>query len=117
MSTFEPGRPQPAATRGELRQETGKQRASRIPLDYYKRANGLEKWRLWLSLLALVVVLGGWLGWGLVRSDQVQGTYSRGPVAAVHAAWDHDCAACHAPFQRMSRDNWNPLMPFLGSPA
>jgi hypothetical protein len=38
-------------------------------------------------------------------------------VAAVHAAWDRDCAACHVNFQRMSRDNWNPLMPFLGSAA
>src|SRR5947209_10416723 len=112
MSTFQPGQPQPPAAREALRQETGKQRATRIPLDYFKYPNGLEKWRHWLSLLALIVVLGGWLGWGLVRSDQVQATYSRGPVAAVHAAWDHNCAVCHVNFQRMSRENWNPLMPF-----
>ena len=29
-----------------------------------------------------------------------------GPVAAVHAAWDGECSACHVPFTPMSSENW-----------
>ncbi len=103
MSTHEPGRPQPPAVR-----ETSRQRATRIPLDYFKRIEGLERWRLGLSALALVVVLGGWAAWSWVRGDQVRGTYSRGPVAAVHAAWDNDCAACHRDFVPITARQANP---------
>lgn len=111
MATHEPGRPQPASLR-----ETARQRAMRIPLDYYKRLDGLEKWRLWLSALALVVVLGGWLAWGWARSDQVRGTYSPGRVAAVHASWDRDCATCHVEYVPISTRNRNPLTHLLAGP-
>src|SRR3954451_16887790 len=101
MSTHEPGQPLPPY----VTRETGRQRATRIPLDYFKRPDALTRWKGWLSLLALLVA-GGWAVSGLVRSDQGRLSYSRGPVAAVHAAWDSDCAACHVDFSPMSRQNF-----------
>src|SRR5690242_17829333 len=86
-------------------QETGKQRATRIPLDYYKKPNLLERWKTGLALAALVVTCG-WLAAGLLGSDQGRVRYSRGPVASVHAAWEDNCTACHAPFAHISGNFW-----------
>ncbi|MBY0524357.1 MAG: hypothetical protein K2R98_13205 [Gemmataceae bacterium] len=79
-------------------QETGKQRASRIPLDYFKKPDAIQRWKLRLTVLALVVAVGWWLS-GLVRSDRGNLMYSRGQVATVHAAWNAECNACHEPFR------------------
>ena len=38
--------------------ETGKKRAVRIPLDYYKKPDLLASWRLVLSAAALLVAAG-----------------------------------------------------------
>ncbi len=77
--------------------DTGKQRASRIPLDYFKRSNGLERGKRMLALLAALATIGG--GALLVMSKERQDEwYSPGPVAAVHATWQNDCLACHVPF-------------------
>src|SRR6516162_5173070 len=100
------GRPRRAHVRARLgRREilvamppTGKQRASRIPLDYFARPDWLERGKLRWAALALVLPIG-WLASGLLRSDQGQLRYSRGPVAAVHAAWEDKCTVCHVPFQ------------------
>jgi hypothetical protein len=86
-------------------QETGKQRATRIPLDYYKKPNLLERWKTGLALAALVVTCG-WLAAGLLGSDQGRVRYSRGPVASVHAAWEDNCTACHTPFAHISGNFW-----------
>jgi hypothetical protein len=90
MSTFNaPAPPTPAAS-----PETGKKRASRISLDYFKHRTFLDHWKRILSLvlffaaaLYLVYVLAG---------DHK--AVSRGPVADVHAAWDNNCQACHEDF-------------------
>jgi hypothetical protein len=82
-------------------QQTGKQRAARIPLDYYKRPNWLERWKGWLALLALVVT-AGWVAAGFFQRGGGTARYSRGPVAAVHAAWNDRCEACHADFSPVS---------------
>jgi hypothetical protein len=94
-------------------QETGKQRASRIPLDYYKRGNRVERWKLWLTGLALVITLGWWAS-GWVSSDQGQMRYARGPVAAVHATWEAECTVCHTPFKPIDSKSW--ATTFLGKP-
>jgi hypothetical protein len=86
-------------------QETGKQRASRIRLDYYKRPNFLERWKNWLAAAALVVPIV-WLGTGLLRSDSGRLAYSPGPVAAVHATWENNCTACHTPFTPIAGTTW-----------
>jgi hypothetical protein len=81
--------------------ETGKQRAVRIPLDYYKHPDRIERWKLGLGGVALAAAVA-WPVLGLIPlgglPDAVEETYSRGPVAAVHATWEADCAACHTPF-------------------
>jgi hypothetical protein len=85
--------------------ETGKQRAIRIPLDYYKRPHFMERWKRWAAIIAFVTTLA-WLGTSLLRSDQNRLSYSRGPVAGVHAAWDAQCDACHVPFQPITNEAW-----------
>jgi hypothetical protein len=82
--------------------ETGKQRASRIPLDYYKRPNVLERRKGALAVLALLVSVGVAAAAWLLR-DGGRPFVSRGPVAAVHATWDNNCEACHTSFQPMSK--------------
>ena len=77
--------------------QTGKQLAARIPLDYYKRPNGLERWKRRLALLALLVT-AGWVAAGFFQRGGGTARYSRGPVAYVHAAWNDRCEVCHADF-------------------
>lgn len=84
--------------------ETGKERASRIQLDYYKHPDRLLRVKLWLTLAALVPALL-WLVGGLVYSRQAQALYSRGPVAAAHAAWEDKCEVCHTAYQPLSSEN------------
>lgn len=91
---------------------TGKQLASRIPLDYVHHPSWVERLKRWMALLALLAAVA-WVALGL-RVDgrgvglndwgRLQG--SRGPVAEVHASWDANCEACHAPFGPMSGENW-----------
>jgi predicted CXXCH cytochrome family protein len=82
--------------------ETGKQRASRIPLDYYKRPNRMERWKGILALAALAICVGAAAAAWAFR-DGGRPYLTRGPVAAVHAAWDNRCEACHADFRPMSK--------------
>src|SRR5438132_5281756 len=84
--------------------ETAKERASRIELDYYKRPDRLQSVKLLLTLIVLVPALL-WLAGGLVFSKQGQELYARGPVAAVHAAWETRCETCHTAFQPLSGEN------------
>ena len=83
--------------------ETGKQRASRIPLDYYKRPDRLERWKRRLLLAAPLAALAWWGGSWLLREDRGQRLYSHGPLAAAHATWEANCDACHEPFAPISR--------------
>src|SRR5262245_26128652 len=85
--------------------ETGKERAGRVPLDYYKRPDRLERWKLGLGGAALAVVVV-WLAGGLLARDGGRLRWSRGPVADVHATWDATCEACHVPFTPMQGDTW-----------
>jgi predicted CXXCH cytochrome family protein len=87
--------------------ETGKQRAVRIPLDYYKRPDRLQRWKSRLGGLALIAAVA-WPVLGLVpgAGRAVQRSYSRGPVAAVHATWESDCNACHTPFTPIGGGGW-----------
>lgn len=90
-----------------MRRESGKQRAARIPLDYFKTGNAHDRWKWRLSLVALVVpawAIGGLLPHGPVRDTFGETAYSRGPVATVHATWDTQCNACHVPFAPLSQD-------------
>jgi hypothetical protein len=85
--------------------KTGKQRATRIPLDYYRHRDRLESWKRWLTGGAFLLVLG-WVLSGLVWTDQGRLRYSRGPLATVHATWETKCDACHVAYEPMSGENW-----------
>ncbi len=86
--------------------ETGRQRAARIPLDYYKHTTPLDRGRGWraLALAALLTLGAAATGW--FAGSQGQGYYSRGPVAAVHATWEDNCTACHTPFTPITGEAW-----------
>ncbi|HLJ96454.1 MAG TPA: hypothetical protein VKU02_24995 [Gemmataceae bacterium] len=86
--------------------ETAKQRAVRIPLNYFKQADALTRWKLGLTVLALVLALGWWaIGFGM--SDEGRLRYSRGPVAAAHATWEANCESCHVPFAPINGTHWS----------
>jgi hypothetical protein len=86
-------------------QETGKFRAARIPLDYYKKPDLLGRWNRRLLVLAILAAVGA-TALGFLRADRGSGLVSRGPVAAVHATWDDNCEACHVPFRPVSGEAW-----------
>jgi hypothetical protein len=86
------------------RRPSGKQRAIRIPLDYYKSRDSMGRWRLVLVCLTPVVALGWWFGDQLLRGDRAEIRASHGPVWAGHAMWEHDCRACHVPFEPIKSD-------------
>src|SRR5688500_20213983 len=80
--------------------DSAKQRARRIPLDYYRKLTGLDaaKWLL-TSLASLVAggyVLWTLLGW-LAGNPAATRQFSPAPIARAHGAGETDCAACHLP--------------------
>ncbi len=86
--------------------ETGKRRAKRIPTDYFKKPDALQRWKLRLTGLALILAIAWWVT-GLDfakggRSSEVGDLRaSHGTLAEVHSAWDAKCDACHVPFESL----------------
>src|SRR5262245_45600060 len=84
---------------------SSKQRVSRIPLDYHRRADSIRANRnvgtaaAAAGALALVATIGFSRGW---HASAV----SPGPVARVHASWDQTCSACHESFTPIHVDAW-----------
>ncbi|WP_435016614.1 cytochrome c3 family protein [Tundrisphaera sp. TA3] len=101
-----------------IERESGKDRWQRMPKDYFKHPDPLRRARLRLSAVAAVAALAWWasgLDWsrgGTASNDAGRYRVSRGPVARVHAAWDHKCDACHVPFAAI---DGRPLLPALQS--
>lgn len=91
-----PGNPrhQPTPATGQHSRPSTREQASRIERDYYHRTSPLAGTRRWLVLTALFAGVG-WCAWAAVDARR---HVSPGPLTAVHATWDHDCNACHAPF-------------------
>ncbi len=78
---------------------TGKQKASRIPLDYYKKPDGVVRWKKLLTYgagIATAVWIGSLFLFGGTKLGQAR--FSHGPVAAAHQPIADDCAACHVDF-------------------
>src|SRR5262245_15570544 len=80
--------------------ETGKQRAFRIPLDYYKKPDPVFRRKLVLTGIISIAVLV-WLGTLMVpakNSPLNNNRFSHGTVCTHHQPFVHDCAACHVDF-------------------
>ena len=94
-------------------QETGKQRASRIPLDYFKSPDYYARWKGRLTLVGFIAAL---VYGTTVFLPNGESQFSRGPVAHVHAIWDSQCTACHVPFEPISEHTWSkPLFANTGN--
>jgi predicted CXXCH cytochrome family protein len=92
---------------------TGRQRASRIPLDYFKTPSLWER-RKWISTVIAAVAAAAWWTVGILLGRQDASFHSPGSLASVHHTWESNCAACHAGFHPIREDtiaaSW-PLSP------
>ena len=77
-----------------MRLRTAKQRAERIDMYYFRRAHGLRRWRILLSI-ALPIAAVVWVA-GLAMAGS-RAPYSAGSVAAAHAFTELKCEVCHRP--------------------
>jgi hypothetical protein len=85
--------------------ETGKQRAQRIPPDYFRGGNLLDRGRVILAAVAAAAALGWW-GLGIVANHHADLWASPGRVAAAHATIETNCSACHVDFVPIRDDAW-----------
>ncbi len=87
---------------------TGKDKAARVPLDYFRQPRRGRRYAalaaFGIALVALIVSLasGSW-----------RSLASPGKLNMVHAAWENDCQVCHRPFTPTSSQNG--LQKFLGT--
>jgi Cytochrome c7 and related cytochrome c len=86
-----------------MSRETGKQRASGIPLDYFRHRNSLDRGKLILAGIAAVGTVG-WLVAGSFSRQKMETWFSPGPVSAAHAMWENDCQKCHVSFTPIGGD-------------
>jgi hypothetical protein len=83
----------PSPKRNE--RESTKQRALRIPLDYYRTLSWPARGKWLFSGAALLVAMGYAIWIAAAPGGKQQA--SPAPLAAVHGAWNSDCQACHTP--------------------
>ncbi len=81
--------------------QTGKQRSQRIELDYYRQRGGFFKWKIAITIAALVVGVSA-LGYAMVSGGGKMA--NPGPVADGHAAFEQDCDQCHQAFSPIGSD-------------
>jgi hypothetical protein len=84
--------------------ETGKGRASRIELLYYRRRDFLGRWKIRLAIVGLLFTVVG-LVYTLSRPNWGIFVSSPGRTASAHATWNDDCSACHAVASPQGADN------------
>ena len=88
-----------------MKRETGKDRWRRVPKDYFRTRDPIQKAKLRLSALACVLAVGWWavgVDWSGRKTSTTDANSLRanhGTLATVHAAWDNKCDACHVPFE------------------
>ncbi|MFN5290881.1 MAG: cytochrome c3 family protein [Planctomycetia bacterium] len=79
-------------------QESGKHRASRIQLDYYKNSSSIDRIKHRLAWIFFLVPIA-WMGWTFASGDRQTQTFSRGQVTGFHSAWNNNCSTCHSDFE------------------
>ena len=88
-----------------MNRETGKDRWKRVPKDYFKKPDRLQRTKLRLTFLALVLAVAwfavgvDWKGNPWSSTDLNSLRANHGELAKVHAIWDQKCDACHVPFE------------------
>jgi hypothetical protein len=75
-----------------MRVRTAKTLAKRIDLYYFKRAHGMRRWRILLSM-ALPVAALLWVTAFAAAGSRMP--YSAGPVSSAHAFAEMKCEVCH----------------------
>jgi hypothetical protein len=73
---------------------TGKDKAARVPLDYFRQI-GRKRW----IITGVVAALSGGVLLAAVGTDWWKRAASPGPVHYVHTQWENDCKVCHEPFK------------------
>jgi hypothetical protein len=63
---------------------------------YFRNWTRIERWKLGLSLMAFVAVMG-WAAASYFARSRFDYQATHGGLASVHAAWNHQCDACHVP--------------------
>ena len=92
--------------------ERGKERASRIDLDYHRQRTWLEYSRYPAALIGLL--LSGFYGGWILIADSMTTSIARtsalstGPLAMVHTSFENDCQQCHSDNLGLplARDSW-----------
>jgi hypothetical protein len=87
--------------------ETGKTRAQRIQLDYFRRADGIRTLRKYAILFAGVAATC----YGVFALSGLGASHlSTGPISNAHRAYENDCSQCHGTSlgSGISRDAWHP---------
>ena len=75
-----------------MRVRTAKNLAERIDLYYFKRAHGMRRWRILLSMALPAAALLWVTAFAAAGS---RAPYSAGPVSTAHAFTEMKCQACH----------------------
>jgi predicted CXXCH cytochrome family protein len=83
--------------------ESAKQKALRMPLDYYRQATALDRAKVGLTLAASLVA-AGYVAWACLGGGSSVRQFSPGPLAAAHSAWEDRCSACHVDFAPLRED-------------
>src|SRR5262249_26701892 len=81
-------------------QLSGKDKAARVPLGYYRFLGAGRKTWAWIIvgvLLALAV--------GAVAVGYWKQAASPGPIHSAHVRWENDCSSCHSPFTPTGSNN------------
>jgi predicted CXXCH cytochrome family protein len=81
---------------GEVKET--KRIAARVDARYIERPSPLARWRRWLTMLSFIGfgAWAAWVAWSQFRRNADERMFNPGPVALVHARFEHDCRACHA---------------------
>lgn len=84
------------------KEQTGKDRVRRIPLDYHRRVGSLQRWRGWATWSALLAAVAyiAWVGF----APRGEKHLSTGPLSKAHASLESNCAACHSNFTPIAAD-------------
>ena len=79
--------------------ETGKDRSSRIEMDYYRQRDGLSQWKIGMAVTGLIAGCLA-LVYALIDSSAA----SPGLLAEGHAAFESNCSKCHEPLTPIGTD-------------